>query len=421
MDTANGELIHGTLPSGLEYGLVRLPRRRVVSFQIVVLAGGCLEPEDQIGLTRVLGETLDKGTEHYTGKQLSDAFDEIGASHGVGTGRETVTLWCTVLPEHFSRAMELHAEILRRPTFPEDVFRVNVDLARQERLALDDDAQGLLDKNLTARALGPILGRHPLGERETLDALTRDGVVGFWRRHFNAGRMTVSLAGPLEQRQVIDTLEASFNGFGSAARDGRAPFLATFAPGRWHHEKKLEQQQVGICWPGVPYTDLTYPVQRVLLGVLSGGMSGRLFTEVREKQGLVYWVSAWQDTPRGTGMLFLGASTTPERCDRTYTTLLREVDRLTEDLADEEVERAITGIVAATETRGEQTRSRCGEMANDLFHHGRPIPVEEKIRRVQAVTTADIRRYLADHPRDRLCVVTLGPVALAGGQAGRLV
>jgi predicted Zn-dependent peptidase len=107
--------------------------------------------------------------------------------------------------------------------------------------------------------------------------------------------------------------------------------------------------------------------------------------------------------------MFLGASTTPERCELTYDTLLQEVDRLADDLTPDELDRAVTGIVASQETRGDTTRARCGELAADLFFYGRPIPPEEKVARLQAVTVADIRQYLDAHPRDRLCVLTLGP------------
>ena len=155
-----------------------------------------------------------------------------------------------------------------------------------------------------------------------------------------------------------------------------------------------------------------FPVQQVVLGVLSGGMGARLFTEVREKQGLAYWVSAWQETPRKYGMMFLGASTTPERCDRTYRTLLSEVDRLADDIEPAELQRAITGMVANHVTRGNATRARCALLANDLFFFGRPIPIEEKLDKIRAVTVKDVQRYLHTYPRDELCVVTLGPKKL---------
>ncbi|UCE60611.1 MAG: insulinase family protein [Phycisphaerales bacterium] len=408
------DIVHENLPCGIEYGVVHLPQRHVAAFQFRMLAGACTDPDDKLGLARLVTETLDKGTQRRSGRELWDAFDAIGASYHNGTGRESVTMTCTVLPEHFEHAVALYAEMLRTPTFPEDSFSVNVDLARQELIALQDDPQGLVDKLIGVPAYGPLLGRHPLGENETLDNISRDDLSAHWSRLFRAGRMLVAVAGPIDPDTVRDVLQGQFSGFGSEGQKGRDGFKAEFHAGTTHHDKDLEQEHIGICWPGVQATHDDFPVQQVMVGILAGGMSGRLFTEVREKQGLVYWVNAWHETPRGSGRVFLGASTTPDRCEKTYSTLLREVNRLAEGIEQDELERAITGIVASKETRGDSTRSRCSELASDLFFYGRPIPSEEKVAKVQAVTVDDICRYLSTYPRDKLCVMTLGPRPLTG-------
>lgn len=412
---ATPEIVHSDLACGIQCAVLPLPHRHVVTFQMRVLAGACSDPSDKVGLAQIVEDTLDKGTHEHTGRELSDAFDEIGAARRSATGRETTTFTCTVLPEHFERAVALHAEMLKAPTFPEDAFRVAVDLSKQELTALDDDAHRLADKLLCQRVFGTPLGRHPLGEKDTLDAIDRAGGEAHWRRYYHAGRMIVAVAGAVEPDRATDVFETQFAGFGDASHAGRSAFPVAFADGVWHHDKPLEQEQIGLAWPGVAVTHDDYPVQQVVLGVLSGGMSGRLFTEVREKKGLVYWVSAWQEAPRGAGMLFMGASTKPERCDETYTTLLSEVDRLAGDIHREELDRAITGIVAGDETRGDATSARCAELVGDMFHFGRPIPTEEKIRKIEAVTVDDVKRYLETYPRDRRCVVTLGPKPLAAG------
>ncbi len=412
------DIVHDDLPCGIEYGLVPLPNRHVVSFQIMILSGICTEPAEKLGLARLIVETIDKGTQRRSGRELCDAFDAIGATHHASVGRETTTFSSTVLPDHFEQAVALHAEFLKTPTFPQDAFDVSVELAGQELLALEDDAQGIADKMIGLKAYGPLLGRHPLGEAETLKRIDRDDLVAHWRTHFHAGRMLVVAAGAIDRERVARVFDKYFDGFGSAERDGRDTFPVEFTPGTTHRHKELEQEQIGICWPGVDATHDDFPTQRVVLGILSGGMSGRLFAEVREKLGLVYWVNAWHETPRGAGMIFLGASTKPQRCDQTYTALLHEVDRLADDIKPDELDRAITGIVANRETRGDSTRARCSELANDLFFFGRPVPEEEKIRKVRAVTTDTIRRYLASCPRDRLCVVTLGPRPLSEAATG---
>jgi len=408
------EFVHDRLPCGIEYAVLPLPRRHVIAFQIRVLSGAADDPPERLGLAKLIEETLDKGTARHTGRELSDAFDAIGASASSGTGRETTTFSCTVLPEHFERAVALHAEMLRTPSFPREVFEVNLDLSRQELTALEDDAHALTDKLIGRQAYGPVLGRHTLGELETLERIALQDLHDHWRAHFCAGGMLVAVSGAVDPRCAAEVFERNFAGFGESARRGREAWPVTFESRTSHHHKELLQEQIAICWPGVDATHGDFPVQQVLLGVLSGGMSGRLFTEVREKLGLVYWVSAWQETPRGSGMIFLGASTTPDRCDRTFATLLGEVDRLAEDVEQEELDRAVTGIVAGDETRGDTTRLRCAELASDLFFHGRPLPPEEKTAKVQAVTIDDLRRYLSTYPRDRLCVVTLGPKPLTG-------
>ncbi len=410
-------VFHDKLACGLECGIAPLPHRHVVSMQIRLLSGICSEPAEKLGLAWLLAETIDKGTQSRSGRELADAFDAIGASHGISVGRETTTLTCTVLPEHFEKSVALHAEFLRTPTFPEDMFDASVDLAQQELIALEDDAQGVIDKLMGFKAYGHVLGRHPLGERETLERITRSDLEDHWRGHFHAGRMIVTLAGPLEPSRIVDVLAKQFDGYGSADRAGRETFPVEFAPSATHHQKELEQEHISICWPGIDATSDEFPTQQVTLGILAGGMSGRLFTEVREKLGLVYYVNAWQETPRGAGMIFLGASTTPERCDQTYETLLREVDRLAEDIEQDELDRAVTGILAQRDTRGDTTRACCSELANDLFFFGRQVPKEEKAGKIRAVTPDRIRQYLSTHPRDQRCVVTLGPRALEQASA----
>lgn len=410
-------LVHRQLSCGVEFAAEVLPGRPTTALEIRMLAGAAHDPPDKVGLARLVEQTLDKGTAKRDGRAVLDAFDAIGAQRSSATGRETTALSCLCLPEFLPQAIELHAEMLRTPTFPAEACEVAVELALQELDSLEDDPQSLCDKLMDRQAYGPQLGRHPLGEADALERLGRADIEAHWRSVFAAGRMTVCVAGPIDPDEVAGHIERCFEGFGPTDRVGRDPLPLAFSPVRTHHNKELEQEQIAVCFPGVPATHEDHPVERVLLGVLAGGMSGRLFTEVREKQGLVYWVGAWHEHPRGAAMIHLGASTTPERCDRTFTTLLREVDRLADDLTNAEVERAIVGIVARTQTSGDITRAHCAELVGDLFHYGRPIPMEEKLAKVEAVTVADVQRYLATHPRSALSVVTLGPRPLANGGA----
>src|SRR6185295_16738782 len=132
---------------------------------------------------------------------------------------------------------------------------------------------------------------------------------------FHVGRLQVVAAGAVDPEPVADRINARFAGFGDATRRGREPVDFDFRPGAAFRYKDLEQEYMALTLPGVPKGHADFPVEQVLMAILSGGMSGRLFTEVREKLGLVYWVAAWHEQPRGKGLINLGASTTPERCE----------------------------------------------------------------------------------------------------------
>jgi len=406
------EAAHLNLECGIELAAAPIADRHVVSMGLRVLTGTANEPADRLGLSRLIRETIDKGTAKRNGPALLDAFDEIGASLATWVGREATGFTCVCLPEFVDRAIELHAEFLRSPTFPDEAVATAVELTQQELAALEDDPPSLADKLIGLQGFGPVLGRHPLGERETLARIGREALVDHWRGHYCAGRMQVTVASPVEPESIAEIFERHFAGFGSSQRVGRDPFSYTFEPARSHHHKELEQEQIAICFPSAAVTDQDFPVERVLLGVLSGGMSARLFTEVREKQGLAYDVHASNENPRGHGMIFVSASCKPDRSGATFRTLLGEIERLSRDLSEEELERAAARLIAREETLADMTRSRRNVLAFDLFHPGHPIPVDERIERLRAVTVEDLVRYLQIHPRDRLGIVTLGPASL---------
>jgi predicted Zn-dependent peptidase len=406
-------LYYNILPCGVELAGQHLPGRRVVAINFTFLRGLAAEPEDQLGVAQLTEDLLDKGTEHYTAEQLADAFDAIGARRNSTTGRETMSFGCLAMAEFFERVVELHAEMFCRATFPDDQCAVARDLSLQELKALEDEPKELLQKMTRRQTLGPVLGRHPLGEPATLEKLRREQIVSFWQQNLTGRTLQVAMAGPVEPTAAAAVFEKHLACLHRGQPRVLEPLEIQFTPGQSHHDKKLEQQYMAISWPGCRRQSRDWPAEAVAVGVLSGGMSSRLFTEVREKQGLVYWVSAWPDYLRSGGVLTMGASMTPPKSQRTRETLLREMERLAEDLTEEELARAKVLIVARRQTRGEMTRVRASELAEDLFYFGEPRDRDEETARIEQVTCDDIRRYLASNPRkaDQLSVVTVGPAA----------
>ncbi len=408
--------IHLNLNCGVEMAAAPMPGKHVVAMEFRILSGTAEEPEDKLGLARLVKETIDKGTGKRSGRELLDAFDDIGAPTGAWVGREAAGFTCICLPEFLEQAVGLHAEFLRTPTFPEDAVKTAIGLTEQEIGSLEDDPPSLADKYIERYGLGPVLGRCPLGERHTLAQIGREDLVQHWQQQYCTGRMQFSIAGAVDPDAVAKIIQTHFDGFGSAARVGRDGCGFTFEPTRKHYDKKIEQEQIALCFPGAAVGDDDYSAMRIMLGVLSGGMSGRLFTEVREKQGLAYDVHAMAENPRGQGMVFVAASCKPDVADQTFRTLLRELERLSEDLTDDEVSRARSRVIAREETMADMTRSRRGTLAADLFHHGRPRSIDERLAKIRKVTREDVIAYLSSHPRDRMSIVTLGPCGLADAQ-----
>ncbi len=409
LSSAGERYVHTMLDSGVEFAADILPQRKTVTLFFRMLVGVADDPLDLTGVGAIVENTLSKGTRRYDGRALADAFDRLGARWGSVCGRQSTLLIVVCLPEFVTPVVELVTEMLRYPTFPDDACRVAIELAQQELRHMEDEPQELLRLMVQQMTLGPVLGRHVGGTPESLARMTPELVRRHWQTTYHAGRLQVAVAGPIDAQRLARQVDACFAGFGSGETRGREMADFEFTPSRQHRHKQLEQQYIGITLPGLPRGDADFAVEQVLLGVLSGGMSGRLFAEVREKQGLVYWVGAWHEQPRGKGVIHLGASTTPDRCHRTLETLLGELRRVGEDLSAAEATRARDGLIAQYETEDDLTRARAASLSDDLFHFGRPVGRNAKLEALRQVTVDRVRDYARRLPLDRLCVATLGP------------
>lgn len=412
LSSASHDARHALLASGPEIAVDELPARRTVALCFRMLAGLVDEPPEVAGVNAIVARTISKGTQRYDARALADAFDALGAQWGVMSGRQAILARVLCLPEFVPAVIDLVGQMFCRPTFPPEACSVAVELAQQDLRRLEDDPQDLLRVHIQRLTLGPVLGRHPGGSPQTLPLITHQTARGHWERAFHAGRLQVAVAGPVEFDAVAEQVARVWADLGAAAPSGRDPVTLDRAPRREHFDKGLKQQYLALTLPGLPKDHPDFHVEQVLIGVLSGGMGGRLFTEVREKLGLAYWVGAWHEQPRGAGVIHVGASTTPARCQQTFDTLLQELERLRQDLTKAEVVRARDGLVAHLQTEDDLTRARAGSLSDDLFHFGRPVGLAGRLQGLQTVTLDRVVDYAARLPLDQLCVATLGPATL---------
>jgi predicted Zn-dependent peptidase len=176
--------------------------------------------------------------------------------------------------------------------------------------------------------------------------------------------------------------------------------------------QETAQEQIGVAYAAAGLGEPGYAEARMAIEVLSGGMSSRLFTEVRERRGLCYSVRASHSSLRGAGAVFAYAGTTPERSQETLDVLLAELQRVAEGVTEEEVERARVGLLSALVMQGEASHSRARSLARDMYLIGRVRSLEEIRQTFSGVTPAGIVAYLREHPPADFTVVTLGPKTL---------
>jgi len=262
-------------------------------------------------------------------------------------------------------------------------------------------------------ALGDPMGRLPLGEPETLANIGASDVRSFWTDHFDPGRLIVSVAGGLDQDEIITGLRQTFGEWEAGTVPQEEDHLVTVADRSVHHDKKSEQEHIGLVFGSVPRTHEMYYAAQVAVAILSGSGSSRLFTEVREKRGLAYSVSAFYRARRTGGMVALYAGTTAERAQETLDVCRAEIARLAEDVTEEELTRAKTVIKGGLFTSGDLPEGRAASLAEDVFLQGTGRSLDDIAMGIDSVTLDQIPAYLEAYPPKPQTLVTLGPKALS--------
>jgi len=400
-----------TLSNGLRFVGERIERSQALALGVRIPAGSKDDPANKLGLADLVQETLFKGTQKRDARALEDAFDFYGIQHQEQTLTESSVLQLRCLPEHAGRGLELLREVLTQPSFPEKECETAKTMAVQSLKRLEDEPLSKVFVLLKELYFGTEWGHVELGSESTVPEVSRSDIEAFWKAHYIPAGVVVSAAGKFEPDALQKELETLLANSGAAWPQESPPP----PPGkhlRQHAYKDSQQTQIALAYPGVPRNHPAYYTARVAVGVLAGGMSARLFTEVREKRGLVYAVGAQAISLRGSGAVYAYAGTTAPRAAETLQVLKAELARLGQDVTQEEIERAKVGLKARMLMDQESTYHRAREMLDDVFYEGRTVPVGEIVRKIDAVMLEDVKTYWNSHPVEPYSLVILGREAL---------
>ena len=408
------EIRETRLPSGLRVVTDPMDTVETLSIGVWVEAGTRDEPAEINGVSHLLEHMAFKGTERRSARGIAEEMDAVGGHLNAYTARDHTAYYAKVLKEDSGLALDIVADILQHSTLDAtELAREQAVVVQEISQAIDTPDDIIFDHLQAVAYPGQPLGRPVLGTEELVRAMTRDTVLDYMRAHYSAPNMVLAAAGRIDHDRLVDLAGQAFSALPppQAAPERGASYVG----GDFREERDIEQVNLVVGFDGVAYGDPDYYAASVLSTLLGGGMSSRLFQEVREKRGLVYSIYSFTASYSECGLFGIYAGTGEDEIEELVPVMCDEIVGVTARVEDIEVERARAQLKASILMSLESTSSRCELLARQMVIYGRPMPVAEVVDKVVAVTAADVvrvaRRLFATPPT----VAVLGPLAKAPG------
>jgi predicted Zn-dependent peptidase len=398
------------LPGGLRVLTERMSAVRSVTLGIWAGVGSRDETLRLAGASHYLEHLLFKGTRRRSARDIAEAMDAVGGETNAFTSKEYTCFYARTLDRDLPLAVDILVDMLRSSR----MAAADVDAERTvilEEIGMHNDAPDDIVHDLFAEALfgGHPLGRPVLGTVDSITSIQRDAIIRYWRRHYMPGNLVVAAAGSLEHDQVVELVAEAFGDAGAGEpigpREGRRE--PRVHGGVAVRPKPTEQAHVVLGSRGLSRSD----PRRFALGVLNvafgGGVSSRLFQEVREKRGLVYSIYSYAAQFTETGSFSVYAGAAPKRIHEVLAIVRDELERVVADgLTEAELERGKGHLEGSLVLGMEDTSGRMTRLGKSELTFGEILSLDEVIRRVDAVTDADVRAVAKE-------VLGAGPRALA--------
>ncbi|GIK20083.1 MAG: putative zinc protease [Phycisphaerales bacterium] len=401
------------LACGMPLIVETIPGVRSAALAWLLPAGSATDPAHLEGRSTLVSELLLRGAGDLGSREQADAFDRLGVNRSTSVGTYSLTISATLLGNRLPEALPLIVDMVRRPRFDPTALEPVRDLALQSLDSLRDDPPERASILAKARHLPVPINRSGLGTEEGLGSCTIEDIAESWHALARPGRSILALAGAVDADAAARALDALLADWAGTTPE---PVLGPPPPRGYAHEPdESSQVQVIVAHDAPPERDTNSTAERVVNAVLSAGMSSRLFTEVREKRGLCYSVSAGYTPARDHGIVSAYVGTMPDRAQHSLEVLLAEMRRInTPDgrITREEFDRAIVGMKSRLIFSGESTSARAGALATDYHKLGRARSLAEMAAEIDRLTLDGVNAYLSRRSLGRLTIQTLGPAPL---------
>lgn len=416
-----GDTRRSVLPGGVRLLTERVPGMRSVSVGAWVGVGSRDESDGHHGSTHFLEHLLFKGTARRSAMDIAESFDQVGGEANAATGKEHTCYYARVLDEDLTMAVDVIADMVTSARLDTDELETERGVILEE-LAMNDDDPGDVVHERFAEV---VLGDHPLGRPiggtpETIRAVPRDAVWEHYRQHYRSETLVVTAAGGVDHDTLAAQVLRALGEGGWDLVEGSAPATRRVTGGpqaglerggtRLTVTRPTEQANVIVGGVGLTATDPRRFTLSVLNAALGGGMSSRLFQEIREKRGLAYSTYSFAAGHADTGVFGLYAGCTPAKVDEVTDLLVVELERLAADgLTDAELHRSVGQLSGSLVLGLEDTGSRMSRLGKSELVHGELLSVEEALDRVRAVTARDVQDLAAELASRPRSVARVGP------------
>jgi predicted Zn-dependent peptidase len=396
------------LPNGLTVVSETMPRVETASFGAYVGTGTRNETADENGVSHFLEHMAFKGTEKRDAAAIAREMENVGGHLNAYTAREQTAYYCKVLKEDLPLAADIIGDILTHSTFiPEELERERGVILQEIGQANDTPDDIIFDHFQSTAFPNQPMGRPTLGTEDVIKHMKRETLTNYMRHHYGPSRMVIAAAGALEHDTLLDLVRKHFADLPDVAP--LPPEPSVYAGGEFREQRDLDQVHIVLGFPGTHYSDPMHYPSMLLSTLLGGGMSSRLFQEIREKRGLVYSIYSFANPFQDGGLFAIYAGTGEKEAEELVPVTVEELRKVQHDVTQEELDRAKAQLRASLLMSLESTGSRTEQLARQLHVHGRVIPVEETKQKIAAVTIEQVQEAAARAFRARPTLAALGP------------
>ncbi|MBB3915164.1 MULTISPECIES: M16 family metallopeptidase [Rhizobium] len=375
------------LKSGLTVVTETMPHLESVALGVWIKSGSRNETADEHGIAHLLEHMAFKGTARRTARQIAEEIEDVGGEVNAATSTETTSYYARVLKDHVPLAVDILADILTESAFEEEELEREKQVILQEINAANDTPDDVVfDRFSEVAYRDQTLGRPILGTPETVVSFTPQQIRTYLGRNYTTDRMFVVATGAVEHEEFLRMVEDRFASLPTQPSAPPVMEAARYIGGSVREPRDLMDAQILLGFEGKPYHARDFYCSQILANILGGGMSSRLFQEVREFRGLCYSVYAFHWGFSDTGIFGIHAATGGENLPELVPVIIDELHKSADAIHQKEIERARAQIRAQLLMGQESPAARAGQIARQMMLYGRPISNPEMMERLEGIT-----------------------------------